>query len=201
MPSPEQESLVINSMIQGSHQAFEELYFTYVKAIHANISRIIRDPADIDDLIQEVFTALWQNKEKLDAQKGVADWLYIVSFNKSLKLLKKRAAQEKPLSPAIDTLADSPINTSKEFPSEDLLESRIPLIREAIELLPERKRTAFRRYKLEGNTLDEVASAMGISKATVKGYLKEARHFILTYIQEKERSYPIVLLLLSTFLY
>ncbi len=69
LPS-EKESLLIGQMIEGSHEAFEELYFIYVKAIRANISKIIREPGDIDDLAQEVFVALWQNKERLDSQKG-----------------------------------------------------------------------------------------------------------------------------------
>jgi RNA polymerase sigma-70 factor (ECF subfamily) len=194
LPS-EKERLLIGNMIEGNHEAFEELYFTYVKAIRANISKIIKEPGDIDDLVQEVFVALWQNRERLDSEKGVADWLYMVSFNKSLKFLKKKLSLEIPYPSNFDLTL-----LSDEIPSDDLLESKLPLIREAIEKLPERKKLAFRHYKLEGNSLDEVAAKMGITKEAVKGYLKDARHFILAYVHENERSYPMVLLLLACFL-
>ena len=195
MQSSEKENLLIGQMIQGDHEAFEELYFTYIKAIRANISKILKQSEDIDDVVQEVFVALWQNKEKLDIRKGVADWLYIVSFNKSLKLLKKKLQ--------VDLSYTSEIELSlltDDIPSDDVLESRLPLIQEAIEKLPERKRLAFRQYRLEGKALDEVAAAMGITKEAVKGYLKDARHFILTYVHEHERSSSILPLLLFFFL-
>lgn len=195
MQPPKTERLLIGQMIQGSHEAFEALYFTYVKAIHANIGKIIKDPVSIDDLVQEVFVALWQNREKLDAEKGIADWLYVVSFNKSLKFLKKRLSQEVSYPYSIDLAL-----VADDLPSEDILESRLPLIQEAIEKLPERKRLAFREYRLEGKSLDEVAATMGITKDAVKGYLKDAKHFILDYVLERERSYAIIPVLLAYFL-
>jgi RNA polymerase sigma factor (sigma-70 family) len=195
LPS-EKESLLIGSLIQGSHEAFEELYFIYVKAIRANINKIITEYEDIDDLVQEVFVALWQNKEKLDPHKGIADWLYVVSFNKVMKRLKKKISQEIPWSSSIDLTL-----ISEDIPSEDLLESKLPLIQEAIEKLPERKKLAFCQYKLEGNSLDEVAAKMGITKDAVKKYLKDARRFILAYVAENDRSYPIILILLTHFLH
>ena len=195
MQPPKTERLLISRMIQGNQEAFETLYFTYVKAIHANISKVIKDPVDIDDLVQEVFVALWQNKEKLDAERGIADWLYIVSFNKSLKFLKKRLSREVSYPHGVDL----PL-TTEAFPPEDILESRLPLIQEAIEKLPERKRLAFREYRMGGKSLDEVAAKMGITKEAVKGYLKDARHFILDYVLERERSYTIIPILLACFL-
>lgn len=195
MQPSEKERLLIGSLIQGNPEAFEELYFTYVKAIHANINKIIKKYDDVDDLVQEVFVALWQNKDRLDIDKGIADWLYVVSFNKSLKFLKKKLSQEIAYSSNIDLTL-----VAEEIPADDILESKLPLIREAIDQLPERKRLAFCQYKLEGNSLDEVAAAMGITKEAVKGYLKDARRLILAYVHENDRSYPVLFILLSYFL-
>lgn len=174
---------------------FEELYFTYVKAIRANISKILRQPEDIDDVAQEVFVKLWQNREKIDVNKGVANWLYVTSFHQSISFLKKKLRLDLAYPHAMD-LSLIP----DDLPASDVLESRLPLIQEAIEKLPERKRLAFRQYRLEGNSLDEVAAGMGITKEAVKGYLKDAKHFILAYVRENERSSSLLPLLLAFFL-
>ncbi|GGB25609.1 DNA-directed RNA polymerase sigma-70 factor [Puia dinghuensis] len=182
-------------MIRGSHEAFEELYFIYVKAIRANIAKMIRQPEDINDVMQEVFVKLWQHKDRLDRTKGVADWLYVVSFNQSIQFLRKKLRTEGAYSSTIDLSV-----IGDELPTDDVLETRLPLIQEAIEKLPERKRLAFRQCRIEGNSLDEVAAAMGITKEAVKGYLKDAKNFILAYVHENERSSSLLPLLLVFFL-
>ena len=195
MQTSDKERLLIDKMIRGSHEAFEELYFMYVKAIRANIAKFIRHPEDINDVMQEVFVKVWQHKDRLDRTKGVADWLYVVSFNQSIQFLRKKLRTEQSYTSAIDLTM-----IGDELPADDVLETRLPLIQEAIEKLPERKRLAFRQCRIEGNSLDEVAAAMGITKEAVKGYLKDAKNFILTYVHENERSSSLLPLLLAFFL-
>lgn len=189
---PANEALLITKMSEGSQQAFEELYYLYSSAIRNNISKLIKDSETINDLMQEVFITLWQNKEKIDADKGIAPWLYTVSYNKSLKHLRRKVKEELTESKNLDLS----LFVDDSF-SENEYETKLPLIYEAIEQLPERKRLAFYQYRIKGKPLTEVADEMGITKDAVKGYLKDARKFILEYIESHQPTLkPITILFL-----
>lgn len=189
---PANEALLITKMSEGSQQAFEELYYLYSSAIRNNISKLIKDSETINDLMQEVFITLWQNKEKIDADKGIAPWLYTVSYNKSLKHLRRKVKEELTESKNLDLS----LFVDDSF-SENEYETKLPLIYEAIEQLPERKRLAFYQYRIKGKPLTEVADEMGITKDAVKGYLKDARKFILEYIESHHPTLkPITILFL-----
>lgn len=177
-------------MSEGSQEAFEELYYIYASAIRSNISKLIKDPETVNDLTQEVFITFWENKEKINSGKGAASWLYTVSYHKSLKHLRRKINEELTESKKIDLTLFADNVTSE---NDD--EIKLLIIYEAIEQLPERRKMAFSQYRLQGKSLNEVADEMGITKDAVKGYLKDARKFILNYIQTQKSSLPPVTIL------
>lgn len=189
MSAQQNEAYLISELVKGNHQAFEELYYVYVAAIQSNITRLIKDQEAAHDLLQEVFIALWENRQSIDPQKGVAPWLYTVSYNKSIKFLRKKIKEE--------TSSDAVIDISLFVDEQDMdhEEANLSVIHEALDRLPERKKTAFLEYKLKGKSLDQVADEMGITKETVKGYLKDARKFILQYVAANHPSVSIATLL------
>jgi RNA polymerase sigma factor (sigma-70 family) len=179
------ETYLVSQLSKGNKHAFEELYYMYAAAIKANITKWIKDPEAVHDLLQEVFIALWENRQNITPEKGIAPWLYTVSHNKSIKYLKKQITSE--------PLIDLPEEQDNE--QDDL---HINIIYEALDQLPERKKTAFLEYKLKGKSLDQVATEMGITKETVKGYLKDVRKSILEYMSTHQPSASVALILVST---
>ncbi|OYU56576.1 MAG: hypothetical protein CFE25_04915 [Chitinophagaceae bacterium BSSC1] len=167
-------------MLKGSQKSFKELYYLYSPAIQSNIRKLIKDENVLNDLLQDVFIALWENRHKIDPHKGVAAWLYTVSYNKSLKYLQKKLKEELLITDSLDLslFAD-------ETEHQPDVDEKLNAIYEAMELLPERKKMAFYEYRIKGKTITEVANAMGISQEAVKGYIKDARKSILAHINSK----------------
>lgn len=153
--------------------AFDALYHQYHQAVYANIWKIVKQHEAAEDILQEVFLALWENRIKLDAAK-VAGWLFVTSFNKSLKYLRQKERQLVPL------------NTTEIYPEEPLNEElytfRLSIVEEAVNHLPERKKEVFRLCRYEGKSYDEAAHILGIPAASVKDYLKQSTRFIKDYI-------------------
>jgi RNA polymerase sigma factor (sigma-70 family) len=188
--SPQQhETYLINEFVKGNHQAFEQLYYMYAAAIKANIGKWIKDPEAVHDLLQEVFIALWENRQSIDPERGVAPWLYTVSYNKGIKFLRKKIKEET----TSDTTIDLSLFADEQPDTQD--DANLSVIHQALDQLPERKKTAFLEYKLKGKSLDQVAAEMGITKETVKGYLKDARKFILQYVASSHPSASMATLL------
>ena len=182
--SKNKEYFLIIQLAKGNQHAFKELYYMYAAAIRLNIAKLIKDAETVDDLLQEVFITLWESRLSIDANKGIAPWLYTVSYNRALKFLRKKMKEVQMVSD--NTIDLSLFSDSVNGPQGD--EADLAVIHAALDKLPFRKKMAFFEYKLKGKTLDEVADKMGITKDAVKGYLKDARKFILQYIKKNESS-------------
>src|SRR5437879_5079344 len=74
-------------------KAYNSIYFKYHQYIYKNIFKLLKNAEESENILQEVFIALWLNRTKLDPQKPVANWLFVVSYNKSLTHLKKALKQ------------------------------------------------------------------------------------------------------------
>lgn len=156
---------------------FDALYHQYHQAVYANIWKIVKQHEAAEDILQEVFLALWENRVKLDGTK-VAGWLFVTSFNKSLKYLKQKERQQVPLNTA-DIYPEEPVN-------EELYTFRLSIVEEAVNHLPDRKKEVFRLCRYEGKSHDEVATILGISVTSVKDYLKQSTRFIKDYISHHQ---------------
>lgn len=174
--------------VQMDLEGFDELYHQYHQAVYANIWKIVKQHEAAEDILQEVFLAMWENKEKLDAAK-VAGWLFVTSFNKSVKYLKKKEKEQASFNTTglyTDILQEEPLN-------EELYSFRLSMVEEAVKHLPERKREVFRLCRYEGKSYDEVADALGISVPSVKDYLKQSTRFIKAYIASRYASRAITI--------
>lgn len=157
--------------------SFDGLYHQYHQAVYSNIRKLVRTPEAAEDILQEVFLALWEHRHKLDAER-VAGWLFVTSYNKSVKYLKQKSREN--VLPLSDHLED--LQQEDPAAAEDWYRFRVSMIEDAVSHLPERKRQVFQLNRYEGKTCDEIASIMNISPTSVKDYLKQSNRFIKEYI-------------------
>ena len=189
------DALLSVALAKGDTAAFDTLYQKYHPAVYANILKLIKDPHAAEDILQDTFGTLWINRQTISRERSVAGWLFVVSYNKSLKFLK--TAIRKNIS-SLHDLALEPADEHDPSPAET--ELQLSIIDEAIGQLPTQKRLAFTLCKLEGKTYEEAARILGISAHTVKEYLSAASRFVRAYSLEKYRDAPLSLSLLLIFL-
>ena len=84
------EIVLIQQLSRGSIAAFDAFYHQYNQVVYANIIKMVKQPEAAEDLLQEVFLALWQNRHKLRQDRSVAGWLFVVSYNKAATYLKQQ---------------------------------------------------------------------------------------------------------------
>ena len=177
----------------GNFAAFDILYKQYHKVVYSNISKFILQADIAEDILQDVFMSLWENRRKMDPSKDVGGWLFVVSYNKSIAFLKKRVKENilftENISEAI--IADETAITGS------ISEIQLEHLKEAINSLSPRKRKVFQLCRLEGKSYSEVASILGLSNETIKEYMKDSMKFIRNFIFSK---YPESTLISLTFL-
>jgi RNA polymerase sigma-70 factor (ECF subfamily) len=159
-----------------SNSAFEQIYNQYSAAVYANIRKMVRPPEIAEDILQDVFTVLWTNRAKIDPTQPIGNWLFVVSYHRSLTYLKKKLREI--------SIADSAFVDIPEEPrvDEKYYEAQVEVLNSAVDQLPPHKQKVFRLYHFENKTFDEIAQELNLSVASVKFYLKQSRASIRQYI-------------------
>jgi len=173
------EHQIIRQFIAGNHSAFEHLYNQYSAAIYANIHKMVRLPDLAEDILQEVFTALWTNRAKMDPDQSVGNWLFVVSYHQSLTCLKKKLREATVPAAEPATMADIPEEPAID---EKYYGARIDILNTAVDRLPPHKQRVFRLYHFDNKTHDEIAQELNLSASSVKFYLKQSRSFVRQYV-------------------
>lgn len=186
----------VSGLAIGDVTAFNRIYERYHKRIHANILKFIRHDDASFEILQDVFLSLWQNRFKFESSETAGNWLFVVSYNKSLNKLRSE------LKHSIDYVAEFSQEQSYYVDEEtdDVQEKRLALIEDAINILPARKKQVFMMCRYEGKSKDDVAAILGISRQSVSDYLKQANKAIKSYVLQRYDAQVPYILLLSVFL-
>lgn len=189
MPILKADPKIVTNLANGSIEAFDDLYYQYRKAVFNNIYKFIQQEDIAEDILQEVFISLWENRSKMNADLDVAGWLFVVSYNKSLAFLKTRVKEKIVFAEDITALA------IPETPqAESLQETHYSLLQEAVNALSPSKKNVFRLCRLQGKNQAEAARLLGLSPETVKGYMKESLKFIKDFILSRHPG-PILIII------
>ena len=174
---------------KGDRLAFDELYWKYHQAVFRNIFKFTKDNQAAMDILQDVFTALWDKRDKLNADQSVSGWLFVVSFNQSINYTKKKLKEANYL----QTLSVVEMETDEE---PNIADIQYEHLEQALKQISPQRRRVFELCKLEGKTYEEAAAEMNISKHTVKEYMSGAMISIKEFIKSNPGYSETVLLAL-----
>lgn len=180
MPTKEDEKRLITEVIRGNSSAFDALYWRYYKVVYLNIVRLVKDKSIANDILQEVFAALWIKRESLNPEKLISGWLFTTSYRKCINYLKS-GNRKLSIRRVISEVPDR----AEENEEQEEQEERFRLLGQAISNLSPRKKKVFELCKLEGKSYEEAADELNISKYTVKEYITTSMTSIRAYIQVK----------------
>ncbi len=152
--------------------AFAALVQRHGGLVRGVCRRILLDPAASDDAFQQTFLSLAQHAQVLmrtvAPTASLGSWLYRVAVNASLQLKRKARSRRR------RETAFAEHRPSAEAPKEPWNEV-LPALDEEISALPGQYRLAVVKCHLEGKTQHDAAKELGITYATLRRRLKEAR--------------------------
>jgi RNA polymerase sigma-70 factor (ECF subfamily) len=154
----------------GNRTAFAEIYARHAPRVYAYLWRMLQDEALAEDLRQEAFIRLWQQRTKWSSRGSVAGYLVRVARNEALNAIEKGRVQRRW---AVDQ-AGGPQATA---PAPDtVLEQRhtVECVSAAIEALPDRAREVFSLKRDAGLSYREIGELLGISPKTVEAHMSKA---------------------------
>jgi RNA polymerase sigma-70 factor (ECF subfamily) len=172
---------IIRQVKAGDPEAFALLVERYHRQLLNFIFRIVRDPAVVEDIGQEVFLNVYKSLKEFDEDRGTpfSAWLFIAARNRCLSELRSRNRKEKIF---VEVIAD--VRSGQRSAEEALMADQLlGALHQCLGQLPEPYRGAILR-SLEGDSLRDIAERDGISLGTVKSRLFRARKMIKAFLNE-----------------
>jgi len=152
------------------------------------IRRRVRDEADAEDILQEVFYELIETYRMMKPVEQVGAWLFRVARNRIIDLFRKRKPE------TLESELGGATTERETLTLEDLLPSpdagpeaayaRSVLLEEldaALDELPEEQREVFVAHELEGRSFKELAAEAGVSINT----LLSRKHYAVIHLRER----------------
>lgn len=162
---------LVGRLTRGDAVALEALYDRYGRPAYSLARRILGDSGLAEDVVQEVFMALWRQPDKYDASRGgFSSWLLAMTHHKAVDSVRREETLRRRRSRAADE-DESLIATAASGPGiDDQVISSIQGdgVRRALLELPEVQREALTLAYFGGYTQREVAALTGAPLGTVK---------------------------------
>jgi RNA polymerase sigma-70 factor, ECF subfamily len=173
----------------GNAAAFEFLYRLHSRRVYALCLRMVGNPADAEDLMQEAFLQLYRKIGTFRGESAFSTWLHRMTVNVVLMRLRKKSLPTDSLEETIEPEAESSA-PKRDVGAADLRLSgavdRVNLER-SIEKLPPGYRTVFVLHDVQGYEHNEIADIMGCSVGNSKSQLHKARTRLRELLQEEVR--------------
>jgi RNA polymerase sigma-70 factor, ECF subfamily len=168
----------------GDADAFRVLVERHSRPLFRLAFRMTGNEQDAEDIVQDTFLRAYRRIAKFDERASFGTWLYRITVNCSLDLVrarKRRSEQSGPANPEMDDLIQS-------LPSTGATPDRMAMsgearqrIAEAMEELSASERTAFVLRHFEGMCIDEVSRVLGCRPGA-------ARHCVFRAVQKLRRA-------------
>jgi RNA polymerase sigma-70 factor (ECF subfamily) len=178
------ETAIIEGLRRGEDRAFEWLVRTYVTPLRAVALRLLQNPADADDAVQEAFLAAYRSFDRFRGDARLSTWLHRIVVNAALQRLRRARRQAQGDLDIDDLLPRFYDNGYPQHFHQPWVQSIDDLISRAetreqvrgmIDRLPESYRTVLILRDIEELDTAEAAELLGITPAALKVRLHRAR--------------------------
>lgn len=159
---------LLNLLKNGDMKAFDIIYKKYSRRLYGFVFRYIKQEADTEGIVQEVFIKIWQSRDKINIYSSFESFLFTIAHNATVNLLKKRATEQKYVE-HVKSLqhVDETYELTDEIHYKELKQKFLGLLNE----LSPRQKEIFQLSREEGLSNKEIAEKLGISVQTVKNHL------------------------------
>jgi RNA polymerase sigma-70 factor, ECF subfamily len=162
----DEATLVVRAQ-EGDVRAFEVLARRHQAALYRLAVRVMGDPTEAEDALQEALVDAWRRIERFRSDSAFSTWMYRVVTNRCLAMLRRR----RPV--PVERLTEPPAPDSPERSAE--VDAGIAALGQALQELRTELRVCWVLRELEGLSYAEIAQITAASEDAVRGRIHRAR--------------------------
>jgi len=173
--------LLIEACKRGDQKAQFEIYQLYYVAMYNTSLRIVGDPDDAEDVMQESFLKAFNKLKTYRGEVSFGAWLKRIVINKALDFLRLKKEQF-----SLDEVGEI-VEEPDDLPETMEVAYRAETIKRAIQSLPEGYRIVLSLILLEGYDHEEVSGILNISNATSRTQYHRAKKKLLELLKNRKQ--------------
>lgn len=158
----------------GDQAAFAELYDAVAARVHGTVLGVVRDPAQAEEVTQEVFVEVWRIAPRFDGNRGsVAAWITTIAHRRAVDRVRSEQsarvradADARRAEAPRDVVADAVVDDAQS-------EFDRARVRRALDRLTEAQRQSVELAYFGGHTYREVALLLGLPEGTIKTRIRD----------------------------
>jgi RNA polymerase sigma-70 factor (ECF subfamily) len=161
----------------GDHKAFGALIADARPRALAVALKVLRNPDDAEDAVQEAFVKVWRYLERFERRSSFSTWIHRIVMNASLDLLRRQSCRPEAHAESEETQdRRQPEPAHEETPEHTLVQAQTgALVRAALSSLSPPHRQALTLREFEDRSYEEIAQASECPIGTVMSRLHHAR--------------------------
>jgi RNA polymerase sigma-70 factor (ECF subfamily) len=162
--------------VEQTCEANEEraLFEAYHDRIYRYILRLVKDPAEAEDLTQDTFVHAYRGRDSLRDPEAVRGWLYRIATNACLDHLRRRKPQiSMDSAEAADRLEARISRSPSPLETTERRETSV-CVQRCLDFLPDSYRAVILLHEAHSLTATEIAELLGLKVTTVKMRLHRA---------------------------
>ncbi len=162
---------VIRRVAAGDTASFEQVYDAFSGPLYGLALRMLRDPSEAEDLLQDVFVKMWREAARYDATRGAPlAWAFTITRNRAIDRI--RAAGRRPHTEIDPQPGNDPDPTAPAPDLEAASSESAAAVRAGLNELPADVRRTMELAYFGGQSQTEIAATLGIPLSTVKSHAR-----------------------------
>ena len=179
------EKKIIEKVLGGDANAFEELVLKYEKTVYNLALRMVGDRDDASDMTQEAFIKDYGSLSSFRGDSKFSVWIYRITTNVCLDFLRSNSRKQQVSLTVSDDDEDAQLDIpDPEADPEQQLIKKISMqsVEEGLKTLPDKQRQILVMRELGGMSYAEIGAALSLEEGTVKSRIFRARKRLCTFL-------------------
>ncbi len=177
-----EDAALVKKAKEGDGKAYDELILLYKDAVHGVIYRMVRNKQEAEDLTQEAFIKAYNSINSFNEEYAFSTWLFKIATNNCIDYFRKRKLKTQSMDQTIrykdDEIRQEYPDTERTADKELLASEKTSLIKNAIDDLPEKYKTAIILRHTEEKSYEEIAEILDLPLGTIKARIFRAREML-----------------------
>ena len=165
---------LIQRVGRGDQSAFSDLYDRVAPLVHGVVLRIVRDPSQSEEVVQEVFVELWRIAPRFDPEKGtVSSWVATIAHRRAVDRVRSEQSARNRIERESARVERPHDEVAESVVAVDQTQFERRRVRRALNRLTSMQREAVELAYFGGYTYREVAVLLDVPEGTIKTRIRD----------------------------